>query len=216
MTLTRRNFVKAAIGAPMAAGLARAAGGNASLVNGVQLGVQTYSFHEILNDGQNHTDLIIKDMLACGLDSCELFGAQIEPGVFVGRLPPPAECPTPVRGCSAGKGGTARNPWAWEFQRLTGDDLITAREKQRHWRETVPLDYFSAIRNQFAVAGMKVFAFNPILATDCSDAELDRAFQMAKALGAKSVNVSTTFTMIRRMVPFAEKTGVVIAPHGHS
>jgi len=162
------------------------------------------------------TDLIIKDMLVCGLYSCELFGAQIEPGVFVGKLPSPAQCPAPSRGCGAGKGGTARNPWAWEFQRFTGDDLIKARARQRSWRETVALDYFSAIRRQFATAGMNVFSFNPIVATDWSDAELDRTFQMARELGAKSVNVSTTFAMIKRMVPFAEKSGVMVAPHGHS
>ena len=215
MTITRRNLLKSAIGVSVIAGLARTARADSSIVNGVQLGVQTYSFHEILNDGQNHSDLIIKDMLACGLYSCELFGAQVEPGIFVGKLPSPADCPAPTRGCSAGKGGTARNPWAWEFQRSTGDDLIKVREKQRRWRETAPLDYFLAIRKQFNAAGLDVFSFNPIVAPDWSDAELDRTFQMAKALGVKSVNVSTTFAMIKRIVPFAEKTGGIVAPHGH-
>lgn len=182
----------------------------------MQLGVQTYSFHEILNDGQNHADAIVQDMLACGVSSCELFGAQVEPGIFVGKTPPPAECAAPFRGCTAGQGGSARNPWAWEFRRLGDDQLAKARAKQRHWRETVSLDYFAQIRRRFAAAGIRIYSYNPMLGTDSSDGELERSFLMAKALGARAVNVSTTFDLIRRMVPFAEKSGVIVAPHGHS
>ena len=61
MSSSRRDFVKAAMaGLPLSAALLRAAETNQSNIAGVQLGVQTYSFHDILNDSQNHADEIVK------------------------------------------------------------------------------------------------------------------------------------------------------------
>jgi sugar phosphate isomerase/epimerase len=215
---TRREFAKSAAAlVPISAALLSGQAQNRSYFNGVQLGAQTYSFHEILNDGQNHADAIIKDMLACGVYACELFAPQIEPGTFLGQLPSKADCAEPFKGCRASSGGTARNPWAWEFKRLDGKAREAAREKQRKWRETVSLDYFRAIQTKFNDAGIEIYSYNPIdVGEDCSELELDRVFQGAKALGAKAVNVSTTFTALKRLIPFAEKNQIFIAPHGHS
>ncbi len=218
MILTRRKFATvAAASFPLSAWRLHAAGASAnSTVAGVQLGVQTYSFHDILNDGQDHTSQIIQKMQACGLDECELFAPQIEPGTMTGKVPAPADCPQPFLGCSAAKGGSARNPWAWEFKRLDGKALETARAAEKHWRETVSLDAFTAIRKRFDAAGIRVYAYNPMAGPEWSDREIDRTFQFATALGCKSVNVSTTMTMLKRLVPFAEKNRMMIAPHGHS
>jgi sugar phosphate isomerase/epimerase len=215
MNSSRRDFVKTAlVGLPISAALA-----NAQVINGVQLGVQTYSFHDVLNDGQNHADEIIKKMLACGVNSCELFSPQIEPGTFVGKVPNPADCPKPFQGCGAAKGGTLRNPWSWEFQQLTGKEFEAARAKQIQWRETVSLDYFTAIRNKFKAAGMEIFSYNPVslnMDWNASDLEIERIVQAAKTLGCKAINVSCTFKGLQRFLPFAEKHQIVIAPHGHS
>jgi sugar phosphate isomerase/epimerase len=214
--VSRRDFVRrAATGLPLSAAFLSAE--DKSFVRGVRLGVQTYSFHEILNDGGNHADAVIRDMLACGLYVCELFSPQIEPGIFTARLPAKAECAEPFKGCRPAGGGTLRNPWAWEFARLEGKQKDAARNQQRKWRETVSLDYFRAIRKKFNDAGIEIYAYNPIdVITECSDLELDRIFQMAKALGARAVNVSTTLTMLKRLISFAEKNGILVAPHGHS
>jgi sugar phosphate isomerase/epimerase len=218
MNFSRRDFVKSAmVGLPGSAALVRAAETKPSTISGVQLGVQTYSFHDILNDGQNHTDAIIQKMLACGLYSCELFSSQIEPGTLTGQLPPVADCAKPFFGCSAGKGGSGRNPWAWEFKRLEGSARDADRAKQKQWRETVSLDFFKAVRKKFNDAGITIYSYNPIdVNLECSDLELDRVFQMTKALGAKAINISTKMAVLKRLVPFAEKNQIIVAPHGHS
>ncbi|MEQ1948130.1 MAG: TIM barrel protein [Bryobacteraceae bacterium] len=216
MQISRRQFVQASLAAVPLTALPLRAADAAKSVAGVQLGVQTYSFHDILNDGQNHADQIIQKMQACGLNSCELFAPQIEHSIFTGKLPAAADCPKPFLGCEAGKGGTGRNPWAWEFQRVQGDELKAARAKEKQWRETVSLDYFTAIRKKFDAAGITVYSYNPMWNMEWSDAEIDRTFQFAKALGAKAVNTSTKLTVLKRLVPFAEKNQVMVAPHGHS
>jgi sugar phosphate isomerase/epimerase len=221
MQRSRRDILKiAAAGIPASVlgwpALAKPQKPNKSYIAGVQLGVQTYSFHEIPNDGKGHVDSIIKDMLACGLYECELFGGPVEPSIMTGQFPPASECPHPELGCSAGKGGSARNPWAWEFVYYKGDELKAAREKQRMWRENESIAYFGDVRKKFDDAQIRVFAYNPLVMADWSDLELDRTFEAAAVLGAKSVNVSTTFTNLKRMVPFAERHKVIVAAHGHS
>jgi hypothetical protein len=141
----------AAIATAGASFVCRSAGAqtpNKSYFHGVQLGAQTYSFHEIPNDGMDRADWIIKDLLACGTYDCELFGGPIEPGVLTGKRPAVDVCPKPTRGCAGGKGGTPRNPWAWEFARYSGDEWKAGREKERMWRETVSIDYYRAIRKK--------------------------------------------------------------------
>jgi sugar phosphate isomerase/epimerase len=207
---SRRQFIAAASALP----LARAA---FAADAAVLIGVQTYSFHHILNDGRNHAAEIIAAMRACGVSNCELFSPQIEPGTFVGKTPSATECAKPFLGCPPAKGGSMRNPWSWEFRRLEGKAKDEARAKQKQWRETVPLDYFMAIRKQFTEAGATIYSYNPLdLDINSSDIEVDRMFQMTKALGAKAMNISTTASMLKRMVPFAEKHQIIVAPHGHS
>lgn len=58
-------------------------------INGVRLGVQTYSFRELPRPvGGDAVDVIITAMKACGFDECELWSPQIEP---VARTASPEE-----------------------------------------------------------------------------------------------------------------------------
>ncbi|MDW5266951.1 MULTISPECIES: sugar phosphate isomerase/epimerase [Acidobacteriaceae] len=193
---------------------------NKSFFKGVQLGVQTYSFHEIPNDGAGHAEEIIRDLLACGIYDCELFGGPVTPGIYSGARPDPALCPKPLLGCAPGKGGSMRNPWAWVFARKIDEDLKTARARQTHFWETVPMSYFERYRAKFDAAGINIHAFNPILSEafveDITDLEVDRLFLGAKALRVKAVNMAPRLSVLKRFVPAAEKHGIMLAVHGHS
>jgi sugar phosphate isomerase/epimerase len=187
-----------------------------SVVAGVQLGVQTYSYHDILNLGKNQSDAIISRMKQNGLYSCELFAAQIEPGLFTGELPPAANCPKPDIGCPPGKGGSERNGFDWEFKVKTGDDLTKARTALRAFRESRPKKYYESIRRQFDDAGIELYSYNAYFDVDCTDDEIDGIFVAAKALGARAINSSIRLPTLKRAIPFAEKHRMIIAPHGHS
>jgi sugar phosphate isomerase/epimerase len=214
MLMTRRDLIQYAAAVPLAA---RLSAQNKSLVNGVRLGVQSYSFHDIPNDGQNHAADIIQKMQAVGVSVVEIFSAHIEPTQWVPKMPTAAECPKPVQGCRPFAGGSQRNPWFWQFQRPAGKASEELVAKQRKWRETVSMDYFTGIRKQFGAAGMEVFAYNPYdLSLESSDLEIDRTFMAAKALGCTSINLSTKYTILKRLIPFAEKHQLIVAPHGHS
>jgi sugar phosphate isomerase/epimerase len=89
------------------------------------------------------------------------------------------------------------------------------REKLRNWRLTTPLSYFQDIRKKFDDAGIQLYAYTLNFEDHFSDEELDRGFQMTKALGTDKITTSTTLTCAKRLVPFAEKYEIKVAMHGH-
>ncbi len=64
----------------------------AQTMSGVRLGVQTYSFRELMRPaGGDLVDPIIAAMKECGLTECELWAPQIEPASTFGRGRPTPE-----------------------------------------------------------------------------------------------------------------------------
>ena len=159
----------------------------AQTVSGVRIGVQTYSFRELTRPpGGDLVDPIIAAMKECGLTECELWAPQIEP-------------PSPF-----GRG------------RPTPEQAQQAREAAKTWRLETPIDHFRAIRKKFETAGMSIYAFNYSPNNSFTDAEIDRGFEMAKALGAEIITASATIEAARRMAPFAAKHQMPVAMHNHS
>src|SRR5262245_3911842 len=106
--LTRREFGALALSTVRLPSLLRA-----QTVSGVRLGVQTYSFRELMRPpGGDMVDPIIAAMKECGLTECELWAPQIEPAS------------TPGRG------------------RPTPEQAQQAREAVKQWRLETPLDHF--------------------------------------------------------------------------
>jgi sugar phosphate isomerase/epimerase len=226
-TLSRRDALALAAGsaACMALGTAASAAPTPerSSIRGVKIGAQTYSFHDIPNDGGNHVDQVITDMQACGLYTCELWPGHIEASTYVGVRPPAADCPKPDIGCAPGKGGSERNGFAWVFNQRQGEDLVNTRKAIRAFLDSRPTKYFEAIRRRFDDAGIEIYTYNPFMdpggptpQMPTTDAEIDGIFYAAKALGVKAINASIHKSLLKRLVPFAEKHQMIIAPHGHS
>ena len=94
-------------------------------------------------------------MKECGLTECELWAPQIEPPSSFGRGRP------------------------------TPEQAQQAREAAKTWRLETPIDHFRAIRKKFESAGMTIYAFNYSPNNSFTDAEIDRGFEMAKALGRR-------------------------------
>jgi sugar phosphate isomerase/epimerase len=187
---TRRDFAKLAVSAiPMA----RAFAGIDSKIDGVQLGVQSYSFRDLsFNDA-------LKAMVTDGLGLCELFAPHIEGG-DLDKAPMP---PRPA-------GGMPMDRTKMRAERQAH------REEMRKWRMTVPMSYFEGIKKRFDGAGIILEAYNYSFAADYTDEEIDKGFDFAEALGVKFITASTTLPVAQRVVPFAGKHKMFVAMHGHS
>ena len=117
--LTRRAFGALALSSVAWPALARA-----QTVSGVRLGVQTYSFRELMRPaGGDLADPVIAAMKECGLTECELWAPQIEPA-------------------STSGGG-----------RPTPEEAQRTRDALRTWRLETPLDHFRSIGKKFNTAG---------------------------------------------------------------
>ncbi len=191
MIHSRRDICKLAlVGVPLGAALANKID---SKIDGVQLGVQSYSFRDLPLDGA------IQAMVTDGLGDCELFSPHIEAG-GVGALDAIFK-PTNGKPLSHEEMKAAFNAY---------------NEKLRQWRLSVPLDYFKGVRKKFDDAGINLYAYNLTFGDTSTDEEIDRGFLMTKALGVGVMTSSTTLPMAQRMVPFADKHKLLVAFHGHS
>jgi sugar phosphate isomerase/epimerase len=91
-----------------------------------------------------------------------------------------------------------------------------SREDLRKWRIETPLDHFSAIRRKFNAAKITIRAYNYSFNDSFTEPEIDRGFEVARALGAGFITASSTLTSAKCVVPFAEKHKMVVAMHNHS
>ena len=92
----------------------------------------------------------------------------------------------------------------------------TSREDLRRWRETVSLDVFHGVRDQLAKASIALSAYNISITDSFSAAEIERAFDMAAALGAPVITSSSNVKTVERIAPVAAKRKVTVAMHNHS
>ena len=136
-------------------------------VNGVKLGVQSYSFRD------RSLDEAIKAMQALGIGCCEAWNGHIEP-------------------------------------------LKAPREELRKWRETVSMEPFREARKKFDDAGIELLGYTYPLREDFSDKEIERGFEMARALGVKFLTASSNVSNAKRIDVFAAKAKIPVGMHNHS
>jgi sugar phosphate isomerase/epimerase len=91
-----------------------------------------------------------------------------------------------------------------------------AREELRRWRETTPLDPFHVVREKLARASIGLSAYNISFRDDFSDAEIERGFEMASALGAPLITSSSNVQTVPRVAPVAERRRMLVGMHNHS
>ena len=163
-----------------------AAAGLDSRIAGVRVGVQTYSFRELPRSPG--TDAV--DAIVKAMSDCGL----VECELWAPQIEPQQAL------------GRGRPP----------EEAGKARDDLRAWRMNTPLDHFKDVRKKFNAAGLSIYAYNYSPNASFTDGEIDRGFEMAKALGAEIITSSTTIDVARRIVPFAERHKMVVAMHGHS
>src|SRR4051812_36863046 len=197
--LTRREFGFVAVAALVrlkpdtaSAGVSSTAAGVSSTINGVRIGTQTYSFRDLPRPpgAADAVDVVIKAMTEAGLTECELLSAQLEPEFAFG---------------ARGARGAPPSP-----------EAIKAREAARKWRLETSLDHFRNVRKKFDAAGITIHAYCYNMNSSFTDAELDRGFEMTRALGTTVMTTSTTMDVAKRLAPLADKQQIVVGLHGHS
>jgi hypothetical protein len=164
MKLSRRQFNQAIGAVAAAAACSRQSFGYTE--NALKLGLNTWSLRALSQ--QEAIPIIIQTMKQARLQYCQILFTHVEPAKFnpvfpVGVFNPPKSSPTPQQ---------------IEQQKATEAALT-------QWRLSVPMSYFEDIRSTFEKQGLRIKSYS--IRFGSSEAEIDRQFLMAKALGADSI-----------------------------
>ncbi len=87
------------------------------------------------------------------------------------------------------------------------------RGEMRRWRETIELDMFHRVREKFEKASIALSAYNISFRDDFSDTEIERGFEMARALGAPAITSSSNVQTVTRIAPVAARHKMLVGVH---
>jgi sugar phosphate isomerase/epimerase len=189
---TRREFARATAVAIAGATLATRAWAQGARPAGVRVGAISYCFRSIPRPSSgDYMHTLVDAFQQTGIDMCELESARVEPEPAIaggGRVPPTI---TP--------------------------EYVERRAALRQWRLTTPLSRFEEIRRTFDRGGIDLFGYVVTFSDDFTEAEIDRAFQFARALGVGVMGTNQTrVTMGPRLAPFAETYRMALGWHNHA
>jgi sugar phosphate isomerase/epimerase len=165
-----------------------------SKVNGVQLGLTTYSYRAI----SHNLEEVLEYVLKAGVNALEM-RSVLEEGLGI----PPS--PTQVR---KGEVISAQE----KAERAKAADA--AREAQRNWRLSLPLQKYADVRKMYNDAGVDIHIakFAP---SSWTDEEIDYAYDAAKILGAYGITNEASDDACKRLGKFAEKHNSLAIYHTH-
>ncbi len=198
MTLTRRKLGQLAVAAlPTAALLAKPD----SRFGGVQIGINApYSFHGVVNDADGVLDALVK----LGLSTVELRSQPIE--AFLGA---------PIE--TRRRGGPGRRGELTAEQRAERAAAAEAAARElRKWRLAASIDGFKTVGKKYEDAGVTIDIVKFDGIDKFSDDELDYAFQLAKAVGARYITCEPPRSATKRIGAFAAKHKTMVGYHGHT
>lgn len=171
-----------------------------SKINGVQLGVITYSFRSL----PGSVEQLLKYCVDSNISAIELMGDAVED--MAGK---------PVN--------------TMVMHRVPGQPMklsdeqklqMAAYQKQvADWRANVSMETFENVRKMYKRAGVSIYAFKPnALNPNNTDAEIVYALKAAKALGARSVTVElpTDPAHSQRLGNLAAQHKIYIGYHAHT
>ncbi len=183
-----------------------------SKINGVQIGVITYSFRSMEDQSAEAT---LQYVIDCGVNAIELMGDPAE--TFAGRPESPLD-----RGA------------LWGLMRAKREGTITEAEEKKlaemrkimeiyskevaEWRSKVSMDKFVKLRKMYNDAGVSIYAFKPnAFGKNNTDAEIDWGMKAAKTLGASHITLEHPSDDVHtlKLGNMGAKHGIYVGYHGH-
>ncbi len=195
-----------------AAAAAPAAGTVNSKFGGVQIGTITYSWRSMPGGLEN----IVKYCKEANVSSIELMGNDLE--AYLGAPESPmrrifaeamAKMPKPQPGQAP---APRRRP---SFTPEQQAEIDKYNEEMTAWRVGLDMSKVAAAKKLLNDNGINVHIVKMQPSGMKTDEEIDYAFKVAKAMGAKAVTDEISLETAKRCAPFAEKNDMYLAFHNH-
>ncbi|MGE5421062.1 MAG: sugar phosphate isomerase/epimerase family protein [Chloroflexota bacterium] len=206
----------------------KAAGKVSSNFGGVQIGAITYSWRNMPAGLEN----IIKYCKDSGISSIELMSGDLED--FLGapknpmsgmfrppQAPPAGQRPAgqpaqaqPAAQAQAGQPAAQQAPRRPQMTPEQQEQINKYNQDLKAWRAGLDVSKVAAAKKLMEAAGVKshLVKFSP---ARWSDEEIDYAFKVAKAMGARGVTDEVSEDAVKKLAPFAEKHGMYAVFHNH-
>ena len=165
-----------------------------SKVGGVQLGLTTYSYRSI----PHSLPEVLEYVLKAGVNALEM-RSVLEEGLGI-----PAG---PARG-NRGEQLSDKD----KAERAKAADA--AREEQRKWRLSLPMQKYADVRKMYNDAGVELHIAK-FVPSGWSDEEIDYAYKAANTLGAYGITDEASVAACKRLGKFAEKHNSLAIYHTH-
>lgn len=219
--LSRRGFITAAAstlaGVALGPQIGRAAGIGRkpnSLIEGVQIGVITYSFRSMPDQS---AEALLRYCIDSGINAIELMG---DPAEALAGIP---VNPNAARYWKVMSRDFTANPPPMTAAELKEKSEVLAaqaayQQQAADWRARAAMGAFAQLRQMYNAAGVHIYAFKPsVFESYSTDAEVDYGFRAAKTLGASHVTVElpTDPAQTQRLGDAALRHGMLIGYHQH-
>ena len=185
-----------------------------SNINGVQIGLITYSFRAMKDQSAEAT---LQYILDSGVNAIELMGSVAES--FVGK----PENKMNRRIYSRLMRKEKKNDLSRNEKKELADLHLqkTSFDKELdNWNKNRNTEDFVKLRNMYNDAGVEIYGFKPdyLLRKGNSDENISYAMQAGRALGASHVTIELPEdpTHSLKLGNLAQKNGIKIAYHGHT
>lgn len=185
-----------------------------SMIDGVQIGVITYSYRSMPDQSAEAT---LKYILDSGVNAIELMGDPAES--FAGK----PQSSIDRRAFYGLMRKQRNNETLSENEQKELKEMESAANAYRmevaKWRSSVSMEKFEKMGKMYKDAGVSIYGFKPsAFGKDNSDAEINYGFKAAKALGASHVTLEhpSDDEHTRKLGDMASKHKIYVAYHGHT
>ncbi len=184
-----------------------------SIINGVKIGVITYSFRDMADQSAEAT---LQYVLDSGISAIELMGDPAE--IYAGKPKNPVDMKSffPLMR----KRNEKKELNEDEQKRLSEGEALMKIYNQEvaKWRLTAPMQKFEQFKEMYKKAGVEIYAFKPnAFGKDNTDADIEYGMRAAVALGANQVTLEhpSNDAQTLRLGTMAQKYGLKVGYHGH-
>jgi sugar phosphate isomerase/epimerase len=188
-----------------------------SRINGVQIGVQSYSFRSLPDQS---AEAILRYCREVGINAVELQGSSL--GYPIEEFPGVELKFDSERLSKVQQRSQPGQPPLSPAEQHEHDEVMTAyaeyKRRLADLRAKASMQRFERLRRLYNDAGVSIYAFKPnTFESDNTDAEIDYGMRAARALGANQVNVEipTDSAQISRLGAAAVRHGLLVGYHAH-
>jgi sugar phosphate isomerase/epimerase len=184
-----------------------------SMINGVQIGLITYSFRDMPDQS---AEAMLKYILDSGVSAIELMGDPAE--AFAGKPKNPVDMRSvfPLMR----KRNEKQEMTDEEKRKLSEAEALMKVYNQEvsKWRLTAPMNKFEEFGKMYKKAGVSIYAFKPnAFGKDSTDADIEYGMRAAKALGASHITLEhpSDDAHTLRLGKIGQKNKMKVGYHGH-